>query len=185
MTSTSGRLSRAWATRAPQNVDKPVIRTRRPMSLPEPDATALTKHVPERLLQLLADRLRLFHDAALRVPLLVRRNVERNGVEDLELELGREVGKRPEQGSEQQVVSGNGEVRQVERARERRRLVEDRHRFLGADDGDRHDGDAGPHRNLDEAAPAEPAQLVAIAVDLARPLAALGEDQHELLLLAQ
>ena len=48
-----------------------------------------------------------------------------------------------------------------------------------------HDGHAGPHGDLDEPAPAEAAELVALAVGLARALGALGEHEHELLLLAQ
>ena len=46
-------------------------------------------------------------------------------------------------------------------------------------------GTPGPHGDLDEAAAAEAAQLVALGVGLARPLRALGEHEHELLLLAQ
>ena len=59
-------------------------------------------------------------------------------------------------------------------------LNSDRHRLLGADHGDRHDRDAGPHGDLDEAAAAEAAQPVALAVGLARALGALGEHEHEL-----
>ena len=50
---------------------------------------------------------------------------------------------------------------------------------------DRDDGHAGPHGDLDEAAPPEAAQLVALPHGLARALAALGEHEHELLLLAR
>ena len=64
-------------------------------------------------------------------------------------------------------------------------LEQDRHRLLGADHGDGDDRHAGPHGDLDEAAPAEAAQPVALVVGLARALGALGEHQHELLLLAQ
>ena len=57
--------------------------------------------------------------------------------------------------------------------------------LLAADDGDRHHRNAGPHGDLDEAAPAESAQPVALGKQLARAFGALGEDQHQLLLVAQ
>ena len=60
-------------------------------------------------------------------------------------------------------------------------LEHDRHRLLGADHRDRDDRHAGTHRDLDEPAAAEPAELVAVAVELARSLRALGEHEHELL----
>ena len=46
-------------------------------------------------------------------------------------------------------------------------------------------GHAGPHRDLHEAAAAEAAQLVALAVGLAGALGALGEHEGQLVLLAQ
>ena len=46
-------------------------------------------------------------------------------------------------------------------------------------------GHAGPHGDLDEAAAAEPAEPVALGVVLRRALGALGEHEHQLLLLAQ
>ena len=66
-----------------------------------------------------------------------------------------------------------------------RRRASDRHRLLGADHGDGDDRDAGAHGDLDEPAPAEAAELVALAVGLAGPFDALGEHQHELVLVAQ
>ena len=62
---------------------------------------------------------------------------------------------------------------------------EDRHRVLGADDGDRDDRHAGSHRRAHEAAAAEPAQLVALPVELARALLALGEHERQLALVVQ
>src|SRR5947207_3102422 len=85
----------------------------------------------------------------------------------------------------QKVVSRDREVGKAQQLRQLRRLPEDRHRLLGADDGDRHHGHAGPHGDLHEAAATEATQAVALAVELAWALAALGEDQDELLLLAE
>ena len=62
---------------------------------------------------------------------------------------------------------------------------EDRRGLLGADDADRDDRRAGAHRRLDEPAAAEAAQLVAVLVELLGALAALGEDEHELLLVVE
>ena len=78
--------------------------------------------------------------------------------------------------------------REVDEAGEllqRAELGEDRHRLLGADERDRDDRRAGAHRRLDEAAAAEAAQAVAVLVELLGALAALGEDEHELLLVVQ
>src|SRR4051812_39860715 len=101
MTSTSGSLSSASATRPPQNVPRPVMSTRRPISAvpssAEPDAAALPQHVVELPLDALADRLGLVHDPAPRVARLVRFDVvEGDGVEHAQLELGREVGGQTE-----------------------------------------------------------------------------------------
>ena len=46
-------------------------------------------------------------------------------------------------------------------------------------------GTPGPHGDLHEPAPPEAAKLVALGVGLARALGPLGEDHHQLLLLAQ
>ena len=64
-------------------------------------------------------------------------------------------------------------------------LGEDRRGLLGADDA--RSGRSAPraHRGLDEAAAAEAAQPVAVLVELLGALAALGEDEHELLLVVQ
>ena len=70
-------------------------------------------------------------------------------------------------------------------ALEQRHLGERRHRLLGADHGDRDDRDAGAHRGLHEAAAAEAAQPVAVLVELLGRLRALGEDEHELLLVVE
>ena len=68
---------------------------------------------------------------------------------------------------------------------ERVDVGEDRHRLLRPDDRDGHDRHPRAHRRLDEAAAAEAAQLVAVLVELLGALAALGEDEHELLLVVQ
>ena len=64
-------------------------------------------------------------------------------------------------------------------------LAEDRRRLLGADDAGRDELRLGAHRRLDEAAAAEAAQPVAVAVELLGPLAALREDEHELALVVE
>ena len=64
-------------------------------------------------------------------------------------------------------------------------LPEDRHRLLVADDRHRHDRHAGAHRDLDEPAAAEAAELVPVAHELAGRLRALGEHEHELLVVVQ
>ena len=64
-------------------------------------------------------------------------------------------------------------------------LREDRHRLLGADDADGTICASRPHRRLDEAAAAEAPQPVAVLVELLGALAALREDEHELLLVVE
>ena len=64
-------------------------------------------------------------------------------------------------------------------------LREHRHRLLRADERDRDDRDLGAHRGLDEAAAPEAPQPVAVRVELLRPLAALGEHEHELALVVE
>ena len=79
----------------------------------------------------------------------------------------------------------HGEVDQPGQALEQRHVGEDRHRLLGADHGDRHDRHAGADRGAHEAAAAEAAQPVALPVELARSLLALGEDERQAALVAQ
>ena len=105
-----------------------------------------------------------------------------HGVEDPQLELGREVHQQAE-GPEQEHVGGQRDVRETEHAGQGGVLVDDRHRLFGADHGDGDDGDARPHGDLHEAAPPEPAQLVPLPVQLPGALGALREHEHELLLL--
>src|SRR5438105_7309573 len=88
--SISGSRSRACAMRPPQNVPRPVTRTRR-LTSTEPHAASRPQHLVERLLQADADGLGLVHDAALRVALLVGRDIEENGFQHPQLELGRQV----------------------------------------------------------------------------------------------
>ena len=56
----------------------------------EPDAAPVAQHVVHGLLQERADALGLLHDPALRVPVLIRRNVEVDRIEHAQFELGRE-----------------------------------------------------------------------------------------------
>src|ERR1700733_10079942 len=89
ITSVLGSVSRAWIIRPPQKVSAPVTRTRRLIAdSAEPDAAAVAQHVVHRLLEERADLLGLLHDSALRIPVLIRRDVEVHRVEDAELELG-------------------------------------------------------------------------------------------------
>jgi hypothetical protein len=62
---------------------------------------------------------------------------------------------------------------------------EDRHRLLRAEHRHRHDRHPRSHRGADEAAAAEAAQAVALPVELARRLLALGEHEHQPPLVAQ
>ena len=88
-------------------------------------------------------------------------------------------------GSEEEHVRGDRDVGDVEELRQARALGEDRHRLFVADDRDRHDRYAGAHRDLDEATAAEATELVALARELPGALRALGEHEHELLLVVQ
>src|SRR3954447_543565 len=97
MTSTPSSCSKAWAARPPQNVPSPVTRTR----LPTPHALALAEHLVERLLDLLADRLRFLHHAAARIAGLVGRYVEVHRLEHAQPELRREVQQQPGRAEQQ------------------------------------------------------------------------------------
>ena len=66
-----------------------------------------------------------------------------------------------------------------------RALPDDRHGLLVADDRQRHDGYARPHGDLDEAAAPEASELVPVADELPGGLGALGEHQHELLVVVE
>src|SRR4051812_1225636 len=104
MTSTVGSASRAWATRPPQKVPSPVTRTRRPIAASAPpDRLTAAEHLVERLLDGLADGLRLLHHPAPGVARLVGRGVERDGVEHGELELRRQVDEQPRRPEQEHV----------------------------------------------------------------------------------
>src|SRR3954451_18289420 len=128
MTSTYSSCSSAWAARPPQNVPRPVTRTR----LPTPHALTPAQHVVKVLLDLLTDRLRLFHHATARIARLVGCDIEVHGVEHAEPELRGEVDEQAG-GTEHQHVRRDGRVRQPEDARNARHRGEDRHRLLGTD----------------------------------------------------
>src|SRR4051794_1199932 len=99
-TSTSLEASRAWATRPPQKVARPVMSTRLPISglLPavpgrvggpsssEPHRSPVAQHLVERFLDPLPHVLGLVHDAAARIALLTGGHVEPDGIQHLELE---------------------------------------------------------------------------------------------------
>src|SRR3984893_19434835 len=110
MTSMLGSVSRAWIIRPPQNVSAPVTRTRRLIGSTEPDAAPIAQHVEDGLLELSADLLGLLHDAAFGVPILIRRDVEADRIEHLQLDLGGE-GRDHAERSEGQQVGGAGKVR--------------------------------------------------------------------------
>ena len=104
--------------------------------------------------------------------------------EEADLELRRQVAEHPEQ-AEVREGRRDREVEQPGEPLQRLDLGEDRRGLLGADDRDGDDRRAGAHRGLDEAAAAEAAQPVAVLVELLGALAALGEDEHELLLVGE
>ena len=108
----------------------------------------------------------------------------RTGGQEADQELRGQVAEHPQQPE----VRERGRDREVQEAGEplqRRDVGEDRRGLLGADDGDGHDRRPRAHRRLDEAAAAEAPQPVAVLVELLGALAALGEDEHELLLVEQ
>src|SRR5580698_1005428 len=111
-----GSVSRAWIMRPPQNVSDPVTRTRRLMAASaEPDAAPVAQHVVHRLLEERADVLGLLHDPALRVPVLIRGNVEVDGIEHPQFELGRERRDHTER-PEGEHVGRDGEIGETESA---------------------------------------------------------------------
>src|SRR4051812_8386380 len=107
-----------------------------------------------------------------------------DGLEEADLELGGEVAEHAEQ-PEVREGRRDREVGETREFRERAQMGEDRRRLLRADDAHGHDRRLRAHGRLDEAAAAEPPQPVAVLVELLGALAALGEDEHELLLVSQ
>src|SRR3954451_9311522 len=177
---TSLSRSSACARRPPHSVDSPVMRTRR---LSKPDGAALAQHVEQVLLDARADLVGDGLDQALVLPRLVARaeGGGGHGRQEADLELRRQVARHPEQ-AEMRERRRQRDVEQPGQPLEGRQLGEDRRGLLGADDGDRDQRRAGAHRRLDDPAAAEAPQLVAVLVELLRALAALGEDEHELVL---
>ena len=142
------------------------------------------QHVEDRLLEQRADLLGLLHDPALGVPVLVGRYVEADGIEHPQLDLGWERCHHAER-SEDEEVGGDREVGNAEGLGQCGHAHDHGHGLLRAHDGDGDDGDAGSHRDLDEAAAAEPAQLVPVGEGLGRAFRPLGEDESKLPLLLQ
>ena len=118
------------------------------------------------------------------VPRLVAPLVGRDRLQETDAELGRQVGEPAEQ-AEQRERRRDREIDQAGELPGEPEVAEDRHRLLGPDDGDGHDRRARAHRGLDEAAAAEAPQPVAVLVELLGALAALGEDEHQLLLVVE
>ena len=78
----------------------------------------------------------LFHDPALRVPLLAARHVERHRVEDAELELGGEVHRPRRGGRRASMFAVTGQVRHPEEPCQGGEAEDDGHRLLGTHHGD-------------------------------------------------
>src|SRR3954471_905397 len=145
----------------------PVISTRRESmaasSLPEPDGLALADHVPEVLLDPAADVLGDGLDERLvGVEALF---VEADGLEESDLELGRQVADNAEQASVRE-RRREREVQEPGELLERLDLREHRGGLLGPHDAHRHDRRARAHGGLDEPAAAEAPQFVAVLVEL-------------------
>ena len=156
---------------------EPLIRTRRDFRLRD--------HLVQVLLDPGADLLRDGLHQRLVVDGVGAAELDRvDRLEEADLELRRQVAEHP-----QRPEPGEGrrdrEVDQPGEPLQRRDLGEDRRRLLGPDDADRHQLRLGAHRRLDEAAAAEAPQPVAVLVELLGPLAALGEDEHELALVVE
>src|SRR5215216_4462272 len=136
MASTSGNASRAWARRPPQYVERPVTRMRLECMagcLPEPDRPAPREHVPEALLNPRADV--VGHGLHQRLVLVHPLLVERDRIEEADLELGGQVAEHPED-SEVREGGRDREVEQPRQALQQPDLSEDRRRLLGPYDAD-------------------------------------------------
>ena len=183
--STAGSRSSACASRPPQYVDSPVsrirlelIRTRRCAARRACRASSAWMVARISCATVCTRRLVL--------PRLVAEGgiVGRHRGQEAQLELGRQVAEHPEQ-AEVREGRRDREVEQPGQPLQQLDLGEDRRGLLGPDHGDGDDRRAGAHGRLDEAAAAEAPQLVAVLVELLGPLAALGEDEHELLLVVE
>ena len=183
--STAGSCSSAWASRDPQDVESPVTRMRR-------EVTAQPSQTDRRSASM--SRSSSWIEARTSWAIDWTRALSSHG------SSGRGRPSAPAGGSGCGTSRAGRPAAEHAQVRERRRdrdveqpgqaldqpeLGEGRHRLLGADDGDRDDRGAGPHRGLDEPAAAEAAQAVAVAVELLGPLAALREHEHELLLVEE
>src|SRR5215203_6315015 len=184
--STSGSSSSACASRPPQKVDRPVMRMRREVTArsPEPDGASAAEHVHQLVLDagahLVGDRL---HEALV-LPRLVPEAVRGDRRQEADEELRRQVPEHAQQ-TEVRERRRDGEVEEAGQALQRGDLGEDRRGLLRPDHGDRDDRGTGAHRRLDETPAAEAAQAIAVLEELLRALAALGEDEHELLLVVE
>ena len=88
--------------RPPQKVSSPVIRTRRPTAQPNQTLRRARSMSYSVVLEQRADPLGLVHHRLLEYAVLIGFHVEGDGVEHPELELGREVGHRAQDGAEDQ-----------------------------------------------------------------------------------
>ena len=119
-----------------------------------------------------------------RAVVLLTRRVEVDRLQEAQLELGRQVAQHAqraevrERGRQRHVQQPGELLQQVE-------LGEHRRRLLGAHHAHGHDRHPRLHGRLHEAAATEAAQPVAVLVELLGALAALGEHQHELLLVVE
>ena len=148
---------------------------------PQPNHTLRrdAQHVVDGLLNQGADALGLFHHTALGVALLVRRHIERDGIENPQRELGRE-GHHHTERPEGEDVGRHREIRKSQQRGHGRYAEDDRHGLFGAGHRDRDDRHPGAHGYLDEAAAAEPSELVAVGERFGGTLGPFGEVEDQL-----
>src|SRR5215207_2652025 len=130
--STSGRCSSASAMRLPQNVPRPVTRTRTGST--PPDAAPVAQQVVDLRLDERADPLRLLHHHAAVVAGEPGLHVEGDRREHTDAELRRQRQHVAEHRSVHELVGGDREVGKAEELGDPRALPEDGHGLLVADD---------------------------------------------------
>src|SRR4051794_7227819 len=153
-------------------------------TLAEPDRLTLSRQPIDLALNPRADLLgdRLHELDVVRVARAV--SVERHRLEEAKFEFSRQVHERRREPEVRERVVDR-EVDEPGQLLEQRHVREDRHRLLGAHARDRDYRRPSAQRRLHEPAAAEATQAVALPVQLARGLHALGEDHHEPALVAQ
>src|SRR4051812_13149316 len=153
-------------------------------NLPKPDGTSTCDEAVDLALDLaahaLGDRL---HEREV-VCVLGSIFIQRNGFKEPNLEFGRQIHCAGRQARPRKCVV-DGEVDEPREALKRAHVREDRHRFLGADHGDRDDRNARSQGGFHEAAAPETAQSVALPVQLSAALLSFWEDQCEPALVAK